>query len=620
MRGIGEIRGRFLVLCLTGSVLAVQATGCQKAEDTMQETSQSKEAVQADTVEKEKAPAASDVSGRSERTEADGRITVTASLGEGGEKTIFYEPEDLENEWEEEGTAQIMLSESGVTAEGEGVKASGYTAVIEKGGVYVISGQMAEGQIRIEAKEEELVRLVLNGAELSNMHTAPIYGTEKCKVVLTLADGTKNVIWDGSEYQFETEGEDEPDAPIFTKGDLTINGTGELEVYGNYQCGIRSKDNLKVISGTITIESMDDGLKGKDSVIIRDGMLTIQAGKDGIKSNQDEDPENGFIWIDGGEITIAAKDDGIQAETALVVCGGNIHVAESQEGLAGKTVDILGGLVKAVTLDDGINSAASVETEQEKMQDQDGVYTRIAGGEIWLNAKADGIDSNGDLYFEGGVLYLSGPVSRGDGILDYNGEAMITGGTLFAAGSSGMMQTFGEKSTSNYLVICLEESRKAGSQIQLTDEEGTILGEYAPEKEFDTMILSVPGMEEGNVYYVKTGEEEDEIQVTIAGRETIFGASPDGRERRGHEPGKWRDPQGGRPGEKPPESPEGFGRREGEGEGGEAGKDLESKKPPGDFQGSNEKREGGKPRENEPGETERRHRREEPPVLSLPIS
>ena len=171
-----------------------------------------------------------------------------------------------------------------------------------------------------------------------------------------------------------------------------------------------------------------------------------------------------------------------------------------------------------------------------------------------------------------------------------------------------MMQTFGEKSTSNYLVICLEESRKAGSQIQLTDEEGTILGEYAPEKEFDTMILSVPGMEEGNVYYVKTGEEEDEIQVTIAGRETIFGASPDGRERRGHEPGKWRDPQGG------------FGRREGEGEGGEAGKDLESKKPPGDFQGSNEKREGGKPRENEPGETERRHRREEPPVLSLPIS
>ena len=586
----------------------------------MQETSQSKEDVQADTVEKEKAPAASDVSGRSERTEADGRITVTASLGEGGEKTIFYEPEDLENEWEEEGTAQIMLSESGVTAEGEGVKASGYTAVIEKGGVYVISGQMAEGQIRIEAKEEELVRLVLNGAELSNMHTAPIYGTEKCKVVLTLADGTKNVIWDGSEYQFETEGEDEPDAPIFTKGDLTINGTGELEVYGNYQCGIRSKDNLKVISGTITIESMDDGLKGKDSVIIRDGMLTIQAGKDGIKSNQDEDPENGFIWIDGGEITIAAKDDGIQAETALVVCGGNIHVAESQEGLAGKTVDILGGLVKAVTLDDGINSAASVETEQEKMQDQDGVYTRIAGGEIWLNAKADGIDSNGDLYFEGGVLYLSGPVSRGDGILDYNGEAMITGGTLFAAGSSGMMQTFGEKSTSNYLVICLEESRKAGSQIQLTDEEGTILGEYAPEKEFDTMILSVPGMEEGNVYYVKTGEEEDEIQVTIAGRETIFGASPDGRERRGHEPGKWRDPQGGRPGEKPPESPEGFGRREGEGEGGEAGKDLESKKPPGDFQGSNEKREGGKPRENEPGETERRHRREEPPVLSLPIS
>lgn len=580
--GMRGIRSRFLALCLTGSVLAVQTTGCQKAEDTMRKTAENKETMQADTVDKDKVPASFTAHGRSERTEADGRVIVTASLGEGGEKTICYEPEDLENKWEEESATEIILSEDGISAKGEGVSVSGRTAAIEKGGVYVMSGQMAEGQIRIEAEEEELVRLILNGVELSNTYTAPIYGTEKCKVVLTLADGTKNVIRDGSEYQFEKEGEDEPDAPIFTKGDLTVNGTGQLEVSGNYQSGIRSKDNLKVISGTITIESMDDGLKGKDSVIIRDGVLTIQAGKDGIKSNQDKDAEKGFIWIDGGEIAITAKDDGIQAETALVICGGNIHVAESQEGLAGKTVDILGGLVKAVTEDDGINSAASVETEQEKMQDQDGVYTRIAGGEIWLNAKADGIDSNGDLYLEGGVLYLSGPVSRRDGILDYNGTATITGGTLFAAGSSGMMQTFGESSTSNYLVIYLEENRKAGSRIQLMDEEGTILGEYAPEKEFDTMILSVPGMEEGNVYHVKTGEgDENEIQITVDGRETVLGTSPDGRERRGHEPGKGRNLQGGKPGEKPPKPPEGLGRREEEG-----AKSPEGKKPPEDFRGN----------------------------------
>ena len=114
------------------------------------------------------------------------------------------------------------------------------------------------------------------------------------------------------------------------------------------------------------------------------------------------------------------------------------------------------------------------------------------------------------------------------------------------------------------------------------DEEGTILGEYAPEKEFDTMILSVPGMEEGNVYHVKTGEgDENEIQITVDGRETVLGTSPDGRERRGHEPGKGRNLQGGKPEEKPPKPPEGLGRREEEG-----AKNPESKKPPEDFRGN----------------------------------
>jgi len=175
-------------------------------------------------------------------------------------------------------------------------------------------------------------------------------------------------------------------------------------------------------------------LKGKESVVIRDGLFTIHAGKDGIKANQDDDENAGYVWIDGGDITIEAEDDGIQAETALIVNGGEITITKCQEGLAGKTVDILGGLIKAQTEDDGINSAASVETEMEKMQDQEGVYTRIAGGEIWLNTMADGIDSNGDLYIEGGTLYLTGPESRGDGILDYNGAAYLSGGSGVCGG------------------------------------------------------------------------------------------------------------------------------------------------------------------------------------------
>lgn len=549
---------RWAILGLASGILLAQITGCgEKMEGISEEiknTEQTKNAEQ---------------NNGSQHT--DNRILVTADLKEGTKKEVSYEPEDLETQWDEEAAGKILLEETGITVEGAGVSVSGNAAVIREGGTFVVSGSMENGQIRMEAEKGELVRLVLKDVELSNDTTAPIYGEGKCKVVLTLAEGTKNIFQDGTDYQYENQGEDEPDGPVFTNGDLTINGLGELQVYGNYGSGIRSKDNLKVISGNIQIVSKEDGLKGRDSVVIRDGTLNIQAGKDGIKSNQDTEEEKGFIWIDGGAITIEAKDDGIQAETALIVNGGQIEITESQEGLAGKTVDIFGGTIKAKTMDDGINSAASVETEREKMQDQEGVYTRIAGGEVWLDTQADGIDSNGDLYIEGGAVYLSGPVSRRDGILDYNGMAEITGGTVFAAGTSGMMQTFGEKSSQNYLVVYWEESQEAGNTIRLMEEDGTILGEYGPPKAFDTAIISVPGLEDGKTYQVSTGEGENQThEIKISGVETVSGTAG-GREGGGGRPEGGRWPEGGRPeggkpeGERWPEGgrPEG-GKPEGE--------------------------------------------------------
>lgn len=524
---------------------------------------------------------------RSEETKENADIVVTAALGEGGKKQISFGPEDLEAGWFWESAGKVMLSDGGITAEGDGVLVSGNVAVIQKQGTYVVSGSMEDGQIRIEAGDEGVVRLVLNGVELWGETTAPVYGDGKSKVVLILAEGSENVIGDGGLYQYEDTSQDEPDAPVFVNGDLTINGLGKLEVHGNYKNGIHSKDSLKIMSGTIDIKAVNDGLKGRDCVIIRDGELNIQSGKDGIKANHDKDPEKGFVWIDGGQIAIEAKDDGIQAETSLIVCGGQIDVRESQEGLAGKTVDILDGRIRAVTEDDGINSAASVNTEREKMQDQEGVYTRIAGGQVWLNAKADGIDSNGDLYVEGGELYISGPVSRGDGILDYNGSARITGGVVFAAGTSGMMQTFGEDSLQNYLVVYWEEGKQAGDVIRLTDQKGDVLGEYAPEKDFDTVILSVPGLENGSVYQVvaessNEGENETaEIQVT--GVETIYGTPADGGGFGGH---GGRRREGRRPPE-PPEGIEGFG----EGEMPEEGRPPE---PPEDVKGFKEESVSGK--------------------------
>ncbi|MCD8082472.1 MAG: carbohydrate-binding domain-containing protein [Clostridiales bacterium] len=518
---------RLVALGLIGGLVAAQLTGCGGKTA---ESSGSGEAAEAQSGEAEgNAETGTEDRSGDETVEASDGATqaagtgavgvsyhdggMTAELGEGGQKTVEYEEEDLDDSWDESRATTIVLSDSGSSVSGANAKVSGNTVEINDGGTFVVSGSLSDGQIRITASKGETVRLILNGVEISNSTTAPIYAEKKCKVILTLAEGTENLVSDGTSYVLE-EGEDEPDSPIFVKGDLTINGSGSLSVQGNYQSGIRSKGNLLIVSGTIAVDCQDDGIKGKDSLVILDGDLKIRSVKDGLKSNNDESDEVGYIWIDGGTIAIAAQDDGIQAESALVISGGSIAITESDEALAGKTVDILGGLIEAVASDDGINSAMTVETEWEKMADQEGVYTRIAGGEIWLDASADGIDSNGDLYIEGGVLYLSGPTGNADGILDYNGTATLTGGTIFAAGSGGMMQTFGADSTQNYLVIYCEETQAAGTQITLTDADGNEMGSYAPAKNYQAVIISTPELETGVTYQVTAGEGSLELEVS----------------------------------------------------------------------------------------------------------
>ncbi|MGN0159255.1 MAG: carbohydrate-binding domain-containing protein [Brotaphodocola sp.] len=580
-------------LCMACGLAMTQMTGCGGADQAIVET---KETAQ----EPEKEPAGEKTEEESKPNETKDALedvtkgitepgTVTVTLGEGGDKSVTYEPEDLDASWDAEQATGIVFSESDITVDGEGARADGNTVIIEKAGTYVVSGTRTDGQIRIEADRDELVHLVLNGAELSNKSTSPIYSPEKCKVVMTLEAGTKNVISDADAYQFE-DGEDEPDAAIFTKGDLTINGTGALEVNGTYACAIRSKDDLKVVSGVLNLNSADDALKGKDSVVIGGGELHIISGGDGVKSNNDEDLEKGYVWIDGGKIVIEAESDGIQAEHALVINGGSIEITKSEEALEGKSVDILGGQIKAVSSDDGINSAGPAETEREKMQDQDGVYTRIAGGQIWLDASADGIDSNGDLYIDGGEIYLTTPTVGDASIIDYNGTSRITGGIVIAAGGTSMMQYFGEESTQNYLVNYYDEIQAGGTQIQLTDIDGNVLASYAPEHDFTAVIISTPDLEKDSTYKIVTGETS--VDAVISDVRTEIGEAKQmggfgGRGGHGPRPEGGEFPEGMTPPERgerpegmtPPEKgerPEGIER--GERPDGKA-RDLGGKKP-----------------------------------------
>ena len=247
--------------------------------------------------------------------------------------SVEYDGDDLDSSVSHSDMSYIKLEGDSITFEGSGATVSGNILTITSAGAYSISGTLNDGQVIVDTEDKEKVELVLNGADITCSTSAPIYVSNAEKTVMTLADGTENHVTDGTSYVFE-DAEDEPNAAVFSKDDLTINGKGSLTVNANYNNGIASKDDLKITGGSITVNAVNDGIKGRDSIAVKDGTITINAGGDGMQANNDEDAEKGYVVIEGGTLDITAGLDGIQAETSLLVSGGGIAITSGGGSVA----------------------------------------------------------------------------------------------------------------------------------------------------------------------------------------------------------------------------------------------------------------------------------------------
>lgn len=316
------------------------------------------------------------------------------------------------------GVTSVTLKGSSITVEGSGATVDGTTLTITSGGTYTISGTLKDGQIRVDAKDEETVKLVLNGATIACSASAPIYVVNAEKTVITLAEGTKNYVTDGDSFIAEDAESDEPDAALFTNDDLTINGDGSLTVSASYNHGISVKDDLRINGGQITVIAVNDGIKGRDSVTVRDGTITVKAGGDGIQSNNDEDAEKGIISIEGGTIAVTAGEDGIQAETSLSISAGEITVTSGGGSGMGSTSDTWGprGMEPSETESD---------TGSAKGLKAGGALT-VSGGTITLDSSDDSIHSNDSMTINGGTI----TASSGDDGIHSDSTLEINGGDL----------------------------------------------------------------------------------------------------------------------------------------------------------------------------------------------
>lgn len=210
---------------------------------------------------------------------------------------VEYDDDDYYSSWEAQNPNYIKLNGDSASLTGSGAQIDGSTINITAAGTYVISGKLDNGQIVINSEEKGAVKLVLNGMEINCTDNAPIYVKNAEKTILMLQDGTQNLLTDGANYSLADAESDEPSAAIFSKDDLTINGTGTLTVKANYKDGISCKDDLKITGGNINVTSVDDGLVGRDMVAVKDGNITVQAGGDGLKSTNDTDADKGFVAV-----------------------------------------------------------------------------------------------------------------------------------------------------------------------------------------------------------------------------------------------------------------------------------------------------------------------------------
>lgn len=331
---------------------------------------------------------------------------------------VEYDADDLSSNVSTSNTSYIELEGDTIRFEGQGATVSDNIVTIATSGAYIISGILNNGQIVVDAQDEMIV-LVLNGADITHLTNAPIYIKNADKTVITLADGTENTVTDGASYIFDDGETDEPNAAIFSKDDLTINGNGSLTVNANYNNGIASKDDLKITGGRINVIAVNDGIKGRDLIALQDGIINIEAGGDGMQSNNDEGPEKGTVVIDGGTLNITANLDGIQAETRLAVNGGSITISSGGGSTNSSTAENWGnwGIENNPTKSDIGDSAKGLKA---------GVDITIAGGEIQIDSSDDSIHSNASITINGGNILLA----SGDDGIHSDSTLEINSGTI----------------------------------------------------------------------------------------------------------------------------------------------------------------------------------------------
>lgn len=408
----------FLSLVLTAGVLA----GCNNNNGGRDDSNDSKNADSATTDNTSEMNESTEVSDSTEIAES----TEAAKSTEVPEEVDFLQTDadmisnrDRREEYDEDKSIQIKLNGKSASASSDSVKIEDSVITITEEAAYIISGTLDDGMIIVDAPDTAKLQLVFNGVEITSKTSAPLYILEADKVFVTLADGTENILSNGG--TFTAIDENNIDAAVFSKQDLTFNGGGSLTVTSPAGHGIVCKDDLVFTNGTYTLNSSSHGMDVNDSVRIADETkLTIDAGKDGIHCENTDDASLGFVYVSDGEINIEAEGDGITAgayvqiedgKFDLLIGGGSENGTKASSGNyggfmgGGRDGGMHGGGMRG-----GDNQSSAVTTTEETVS-MKGIKAansiQISGGMFNIDSADDSIHSDISVTIKGGEFNIA---------------------------------------------------------------------------------------------------------------------------------------------------------------------------------------------------------------------
>ena len=418
-----------VLCCLAGSLAACRGKGTESSPSEAAETS----------AEGQSQEAGENTDG--EIAEGTGEAADSSSPFSDDE---MFTDRDYETDYDDV-AAEISLDETGASCQGDGVEISGQAITITEEGTYLFSGALEDGYIIVDAPDTAKVHLVLNGVSINSGTSAPIYVSQAEKVFLTLAEGTENTLSNGG--TFESQVDESIDSVIFSKQDLTLNGSGSLTVASPAGHGFRSNDDLVITGGSYTISCADHGLKANDSIRITGSTtLNIRSGKDGIHSEHDSDVSLGFVYISGGSFDIEADGDGISASGMLQIEDGTFNLvtgggsengshsgAEADRGFGGPG---RGGGRQGEAPAEPLMDEPSAETSaaaEEIPEEPYGETAAAAAEEETTSMK--GLKATGNLLINAGTF----SIDSADDSIHSNASVSINGGTFeLSTGDDGI--------------------------------------------------------------------------------------------------------------------------------------------------------------------------------------